>query len=154
MITPLHVIFASLSWVIGTYSSFLPASAAAANSARAHLSALNNQVSRTASRRTISLEDMMALTYKHIQTQTMRLKGTDQVGKMPMLVHCDFTNTIIKGNNISTTVLILCDCLPQPCVLSLTLLCSACWLTFPSLLSHQPRVGEDAWEPNFTFFLS
>lgn len=80
---------------------------AAANSARSHLSALNNQVSGTASRRTISLEDMMALTYKHIQIQTMRLNGADQVGKMPMLVHCDFTNKIIKVNNISTAVLIL-----------------------------------------------
>lgn len=66
--TPLQVVSASLSSVIDIYSLLLPALTAAAGSASTRLSALNNQVSGTANRRTVSLQDTMVLMYKRVHT--------------------------------------------------------------------------------------
>ena len=81
----------------------------------------------------------------------MRLKGEGQVAKMPVLVHCDFKHMIAKDKKISTAILILCDCLFQPCVLSVGLLCPIHLPPLPSPLLQQTGAGEAAGEPNFSF---
>lgn len=65
---------------------------------------------------------------------------------MPVLARCVFKHTIAKDNTISTAILILHDCLFQPYMLSVGLLC-------PILLPviQQAGAGEATGEPNFVF---
>lgn len=81
----------------------------------------------------------------------MRLKEEGQVGKMPVLVHCDFKHMISKYNTISTATLILCDWMFQPCTLSVPLLWPIYLLPLPSPLLQQTGAGEAAEDPHFSF---
>lgn len=73
------------------------------------------------------------------------------MGKMPVLVRCDFKHMIAKDNKISTALLILCDYLFQPCMLSVALLRLTHLPPLPSPLLQQAGAGEAAGEPNFCF---
>lgn len=71
----------------------------------------------------------------------MKFKGEGQVGKMPVLVCCDFKHMIAKDNKIPTAMLILCDYLFQPCMLSVALLRLTHLPPLPSPLLQQTAAG-------------
>lgn len=73
------------------------------------------------------------------------------MGKMPVLVCCDFKHMIAKDNKIPTAMLILCDYLFQPCMLSVALLRLTHLPPLPSPLLQQTAAGEAAGEPNLSF---